>query len=74
MNFFRIFLLVNLILPAMVFAGSISCKGTPEEIFIWANGSNWLAVSIEGYDGPWILCDLNSDGSGVSASSCICYL
>ena len=70
MNFFRIFLLVNLILPATVFAGSISCKGTPEEVFIWGNGSDWLAVRIEGHEGPWILCGLDSDSSGVSASSC----
>jgi len=57
-------------LPATVFAASIWCIGTPKEISIWGNGSNWLAVDFEEYEGPWILCDLDSDVSGVSASSC----
>ena len=70
MCFLRVFLLANLMLPATVFAASIWCIGTPKEISIWGNGSNWLAVDFEEYEGPWILCDLDSDVSGVSASSC----
>jgi hypothetical protein len=69
----HLFLSLFLVLPIVAsvsHAATITCAGVPEEVMIWGNGQNWLAVRLEGHPGPWILCDLNGDYGGVAAKNC----